>query len=187
MKKRHILIVLTLIALCLSCALAESPDPYVPEDGWIYAGYIYGGVAFAVPGDYAAFDIPEDDAANGVVILGGNEDFTLQMRVFPPEVLDYGTFRAMIEAERTAEVSTRMDDGSEITVYRNTRPSAWSELYGIALTGLDGLLYKISIFTGVDEEYGEDAPVWEIARTIGQTARHQDFSEWGVENAPSFP
>ena len=28
------------------------------------------------------------------------------------------------------------------------------------LTGLDGLFYKISIFTGADEAFGDDAPVW---------------------------
>ena len=77
-----------------------------------------------------------------------------------------------------------VDGDSEILTYRNTQPSASNELYGIAMTGLDGLFYKISIFTGTDEAYGEDAPVWQIAETVGQTARRQDFSDWDIEGAP---
>ena len=99
---------------------------------------------------------------------------------------DAQAVKEMIEQERTAEISTRMDGDSEILLYRNTKPSASSELYGIALTGLDGLFYKISIFTGADEAFGDDAPVWSIAEAIGQTVMHQDFSEWGVEGAPDF-
>lgn len=52
------------------------------------------------------------------------------------------------------------------------------------MTGLDGLFYKISIFTGTDEAYGEDASVWKIAETVGQTARHQDFSDWNIDTEP---
>ncbi len=111
-------------------------------------------------------------------------DFTIQMRVFQPEELSYDDFKAIIEQESTAEVSTRTDNDSEILLYRNTRPNAYSELYGIAITGLDGLLYKISIFTGVDEVFGADAPVWAISETVAQTVRHQDFSEWGIGDEP---
>ena len=74
----------------------------------------------------------------------------------------------------------------EILTYRNTAPGPSSELYGIAMTGLDGKLYKISIFTGADEAFGEDAPVWEIAERIAASARHQDFSEWGLKS-PGTP
>ena len=110
----------------------------------------------------------------------------MQMRVFQLEDLTFDAFKTMIESVSSAEILTRMDGDSEILVYCNTQPNAYSELYGIALTGLDGLFYKISIFTGVDEDYGQDAPVWEIAKTIAQTVRHQDFSEWGIEDAPGF-
>ena len=174
-----------LLALVPLCALAES-DPPLSTDGWGYIGYIYGGVALAVPPDYESYEIDETFAAYGCVLLGGNADFMLQMRVFQEDDLTYDDFKEMIEQERAAEISTRMDGDSEILLYRNTKPSASSELYGIALTGLDGLFYKISIFTGADEAFGDDAPVWSIAEAIGQTVMHQDFSEWGVEGAPDF-
>jgi len=187
MKKRYVFVAaFILIALCLSNAIAEDWTPLLAEDGWTYIGYTYAGITFAVPKDYYSFELTEDDVEDGFVLIGGNDDFTLQMRVFQSEDVDYDTFKAMIERERTAEISTRMDGDSEILAYRNTRPNAYSELYGIALAGLDGLLYKISIFTGVDEKYGQDAPVWGIAETIAQSTRHQDFSEWGIEDAPSF-
>ncbi len=187
MKKKFAFIVgIVLITLCMHCALAEDGNPPLSEEDWLYIGYTYGGVTFAVPKDYSHWDISPSYAAQGYVLMGGNENFTLQMRVFQPDELCYDDFKAMINQESSAQVSTRIDDDSEILIYRNTEPNAYSELFGVALTGLDGLFYKISIFTGDDGAFEESAPVWEIAEVIGQTVRHQDFSEWGVEGAPDF-
>lgn len=184
MKKRCLALMLCLIALLAFSAFSEEWTPLLEEDGWSYVGYTYGGVTFAVPGDYVNFGLTAMQKANGIVLVGGNRDFTLQLRGFAPEVMTYDTFKALIAAEKTAEVTIRTDGETEILLYRNTAPTAVSELYGIVLTGLDGRMYKISVFTGDDELFGEDAPVWEIARVVGETARIQDFTEWGIENEP---
>ena len=58
--KRTLALVLAaaLLALVPLCALAES-DPPLSTDGWGYIGYIYGGVALAVPPDYESYDYHE--------------------------------------------------------------------------------------------------------------------------------
>lgn len=185
MKKRCLAFVLCLMMLISFTAVSEDWTPLLSDDGWRYIGYTYGGVTFAVPADYTSYGLTALQKANGYLIVGGNRDFTLQLRVFEPEVMTYDAFKAIISEEKTAEVSTRMYGETEILTFRNTIPSEVSELYGIVLTGLDGRFYKISIFTGDDELFGEDAPVWEIARVVGETTRIQDFTEWGIENEPS--
>ena len=185
MKKRCLAFVLCLMMLISFTAVSEDWTPLLSDDGWSYIGYTYGGVTFAVPANYTSYGLTALQKANGYLIVGGNRDFTLQLRVFEPEVMTYDAFKAIISEEKTAEVSTRMYGETEILTFRNTIPSEVSELYGIVLTGLDGRFYKISIFTGDDELFGEDAPVWEIARVVGETTRIQDFTEWGIENEPS--
>ena len=167
-------------SLCLSCASAEEDWTALTPEGWKYIGYTYGGVTFAVPPDYENFGVNEDYKAAGYVLIGGSRDFTLVLRQFQPDQRDYASFKAIITGEKTAECRVRDDNGSEILTYRNTAPGKDSELYGIALTGLDGLFYKISIFTGDSERFDEDAPVWKIAEVIARSVRIQDFSEWGV-------
>ena len=176
MKK---LLALALSALFLSGACAEDWTALTPE-GWQYIGYTYGGVTFAVPPDYENFGVNEDYKAAGYVLIGGSRDFTLALRQFRPDQRDYASFKEIITGEKTADCRVRDDNGSEILTYRNTAPGKDSELYGIALTGLDGLFYKISIFSGADEDVSDTAPVWEIAENIGKTIRRQDFSEWGI-------
>ena len=187
MKKWFSVLLVMILTISLSCAAAEDEGASMLLNGdWQYIGYTYGGITFAVPKDYMDFGVSEADAARGCIIIGGNMDYTLQLRVFQPEELNYEVFKAVILQQESADWSVRMDGDLEILTYRNTSPSAVSELYGIAMTGLDGRLYKISIFTGSDEAFGEDAPVWGIAGTIGKSARHQDFSEWGL-NEPNPP
>lgn len=184
--KRLFSLVLTVLLMLSLIALAIAENPLQFDDGWTYVGYTYGGITFPVPIDYVDFDVDDADRAAGYVIIGGNMEFTLTLRVFQPEQMTYDQFKQRTQAEPTADWHTRMDGEREILVYRNTAPTGQSELYGIAMTGLDGLFYKISIFTGEDEDCGPDAPVWQIAEVIGEHARHQDFSEWGIEDAPSF-
>ena len=184
MKKQLIIILCAaLLMMCAACAHTEEQPPLLADDGWSYIGYTYGGVTFAVPRDYMSAGISAADAARGYIIMGGNRDFSIQLRVFQPYQLTYDEFKAMIGQVGTAETHTRMDGSMEILTYRNTAPNAYSELYGIAMTGLDGLFYKISIFTGDDGAYSPDAPVWEIAEVIAQSACHRDFSEWGITDA----
>lgn len=179
----RMIIALAAAMTLFACALAENgSEPKTENDGWQYAGYIYGGITFAIPGDYMDFGVSDADAARGCIMIGGNEKFILQLRCFDPAAIDYAYFKAIIQQEPSSDWSVRMDGDLEILTYRNTAPGPSSELYGIAMTGLDGKLYKISIFTGADEAFGEDAPVWEIAERIAESARHQDFSEWGLES-----
>ena len=182
MKKRltAILVLALSVVLCFSCAFAEDWTTITPE-GWQYVGYTYGGVTFAVPPDYQSFDVTEEYAAAGYILIGGSREFTLVLRQFQPDQMDYDTFKEIITGETTADCQERDDNGMKIITYRNTAPGADSELFGIALTGLDGLMYKISIFTGEDGDYSASAPVWQIAENIGKTTHHQDFSAWGIE------
>ena len=175
---------LFVVLLALPCALAETQNPLLFSDGWSYVGYTYGGITFAVPNDYEFYQISAADAAQGYVLMVGDADFLLQLRVFQPNQMSYADFKAIIQQEPTAEISARVDGDSEILIYRNTQPSAINELYGVGMTGLDGLFYKISIFTGDDEDFSADAPVWQIAETVGKTAQRRDFSEWGIEDTP---
>lgn len=172
-----------LLALLVGCGAmgAGAEEGFLTVDqGWKYTGYTPGGVTFAIPLDFESYDTSLFDRMAGILILGGNADFTLQLRQFSPDTMTYAEFAARIQAEPTARWGTRMDGGSEILWYRNTAATANSELFGIALTGLDGMLYKISIFTGDGEDYSPDARVWALAETIAQTVRHQDFAEWSI-------
>ena len=163
-------------------------DPAFPAEGiltddtWQYVGYITGGVTFAVPKESCQADLTEKDKSSGILMLLWNDDYTLQLKVFEPEVMTYDRFRERVCSEPSARVSVRTSEGVEILSYRNTIPASYSELFGIVMTGLDGRMYKISVFTGDSESFGDDASVWKIAEIIEKTTRIQDFSEWGIDN-----
>ena len=181
------MLVLTVLMLQV-CASAElNLDVTFDENGfisdvedWYYFGYTYGGVTFVVPTD--SYSYPLDDAQKeaGIILVTGNADYTLQLRSFEPEVMTYKDLKQQIKKEITAEVHTEEREGKEVLFYRNKYPTEVSELYGIGLEGLDGKLYKISIFTGEKEEYKKDAVVWKIADIIAKSARNRDFSQWGI-------
>lgn len=179
MKK---LLALVLLVLLCAGAMAEgvSPNP----EGWSYVGYTHGGITFLVPEDMELWQLTDEEEAAGFVLMGGSDDFTLQLRCFTPDVMPLADFRERILAEPTSEVSFTGENGS-ILCYRNTRPTSQSELYGIVLEGLDGNMYKISIFTGVDGDCSPGAKVWEIARVIGESAATMDFSDWPIEENPA--
>ena len=179
MKHGLVLIAAFLLLALLSGALAEGELRPAPE-GWVNIGWIEGGISLAVPDDFEQSYILPEYAGMGIVILGGNADFTMQLRRFDPETLTYEQFLTMIEAQPGAEVSVRHDGETEIASYRNTTADADSELYGVILTGLDGCLYKVSVFTGDDGSYADEAPVWEIAQTLGESVHLVDFSSWGI-------
>ena len=181
------MLVLTVLMLQV-CASAElNLDVTFDENGfisdtenWYYFGYTYGGVTFVVPTD--SYSYPLDDAQKeaGIILVTGNADYTLQLRSFEPEVMTYKDLKQQMKKEITAEVHTEEREGKEVLFYRNKYPTEVSELYGIGLEGLDGKLYKISIFTGEKEEYKKDAVVWKIADIIAKSARNRDFSQWGI-------
>lgn len=186
------LIIALWIVLCLAPfhSLADTNlDAEIVEDGlitdesWEYVGYTYGGITFAIPRDSTPADLSAADRSRGIIFVIWNDDFTVQLRSFEPDVLTYDAFKTMISREETAEITARTVEGTEILRYRNTKPTGPdAELYGIITTGLDGKLYKISIFTGDSETFDTEAPVWKIAEIIYQTTRIQDFSEWGISD-----
>ena len=193
--KGQMIIALMLVLAMLTiqvCAAAEiNLDVTFDENGfisdvedWYYFGYTYGGVTFAIPTD--SYSYPLDDAQKeaGIIFVAANEDYTLQLRCFEPEVMTYKDLKKQMKKEITAEVHTEERYGKEVLFYRNKYPTEVSELYGIGLEGLDGKLYKISIFTGEKEEYKKDAVVWKIADIIAKSARNRDFSEWGLPDQP---
>ena len=187
MKRILLLVAALLLLALLPGALTEGELRPAPE-GWVNIGWIEGGISLAVPDDFEQSYILPEYADMGIVILGGDADFMLQLRRFAPETLNYAEFLAMVEAQPGAEVSVRMDGEVEIAEYRNTTPDSDSELYGVILTGLDGCLYKVSVFTGDDGAFADDAPVWTIAETLGASVHLVDFSGWGIpEQEPRQP
>lgn len=164
--------------------IQAEPGGFLFDDTWMYTGYTYGGGTFAIPKESNSYELTDQFREAGIVLLIGNDDFCLQLRKFDPEVLSYEQFKEIIQAEPTAETRITERNGKEVFIYRNTDPNPYGELYGIAVTGLDGNTYKVSIFTGDSEAYGEDDPVWKIAEIIGQSFTIRDFSEWGIPTAP---
>lgn len=182
MKRCVVWIWILMMILCLPAAAQETEIPTAPE-GWSFIGYVYGGITYAVPEDYQPWELYEEETAAGIIALGGNEECTIQLRQFEEEVLTYEMLVEIMSQEPSAETAVWGEGEEEVFCYRNLNPNESSELVGVALTGTDGLLYKISIFTGTDGAFDEKAKVWEIAQILAATAQRMDFSEWGVETA----
>ena len=170
------LLLALMAAPCFAQEIVETPE------GWVYLGYAPGGVSFLVPDDLESQPLSDKQQEAGVIVVSSNMDCTLTLRCFPPEFLTWEDLLAMVQQEPNVEVTLR-GEAENILCYRNTVPTANVELYGIALTGLDGNLYKLSIFTGVDGDFSEDAPVWDIAEFIAQNSSQVDFSQWPLPDA----
>lgn len=176
-KLLTIIVILVLTALpCFADTIATLPE------GWMYAGYTHGGITFPVPADVVPYDLSEQELAMGIVLICYNADFMLQLRRFTPSELTWEQYRELMLGAATAEVRYSGDDPSILCV-KNTVPSPDSELVGIALNGLDGNLYKISIFTGFDEDCSPDAIVWDIAQIIADYTSQMDFADWLPEDS----
>ena len=178
---------LCLCLLFLTAASAEIPvedllaEGILVDDGWEYVGDLTGGVTFAIPKGMTSWSLSSRDKAAGIVLLMSNEDITVQLRRFEPGQMTYEDFTARMREEPTAEITVSERGGVEFFCYQNTRPSVSSELAGIVAVGLDGCVYKISVFTGDSERLDDEAAVWDITEVVMQTARVRDFAEWGIE------
>ncbi|MBE5780093.1 MAG: hypothetical protein E7331_12295 [Clostridiales bacterium] len=180
--KKMIVVVLLLCLQVFPC-FAESIES-LPED-WYFVGYTYGGITFPVPDDVEFFELSEQDKANGIILVCFNQDFTLQLRQFAPSDITWDEFTEIMAGESSADVSY-LDEAKSILHVKNTSPTANSELVSISMNGLDGNMYKISIFTGMDEDCSAGARVWECAQTVSAYTRYMDFSDWPLqENATS--
>ena len=172
-----LLMLLTVICLPVLADLPAQPNP----EGWRYLGYTPAGITFLIPDDTQSYPLTAIDRAEGFLFIGMNADYTIQMRRYQPEQANVAAFKAMLSFTSGAQVEVRNVNGTEVVCYRNGNPTGISELYGIVLTGTDGCMYKISIFTGVDEDFSEDAAVWEIAERIADSVSIVDYSDWPVE------
>lgn len=179
MKKWMCLFLTLVMSLVFLTALADLPAQLNPE-GWRYLGYTPAGITFLIPDDTQSIQLTAAEKTAGVIFLGMNEDYTVQLRQYQPEEANVAAFKAMLRFTPSAQVEVRDVGGTEVVCYRNTNPTGVSELYGIVLTGTDGCMYKISIFTGVDEDFSEDAAVWEIAAFIADSVSIVDYSDWPV-------
>ena len=81
-----------------------------------------------------------------------------------------------MKQEPTVQWEISEERSTPVLYYRNQAPNATTELVGVVITGTDGCMYKVSVFTGWDENFAEDAPVWEIARVLAKSIRHEDFA-----------
>lgn len=178
MKK--LLAILMLLCLLMP-AYAELPDGLeLNPEGWFWTGIVEGGFSFLLPNDTYSWELTDVQQAAGILLVAGNDDFTLQVRRFEPEQLTLDQMAEILENEPTADTEILDMDGSTVIRYRNTGASATSELYGVVFNGMDGKLYKISFFTGVDEDFSPEAPVWEIAAYIADSLMVVDFSDWPI-------
>ena len=179
MKK---LLAILMLACLLTPAYAELPDGLeMNPEGWFWTGVVEGGFSFLLPDDTYSWELTEVEQAAGIMLVAGNDDFTIQVRRFEPEQLTLDRMAEMLENEPTADTEKLDMDGTTVIRYRNTGASATSELYGIVFNGADGRLYKINFFTGVDEDFSAEAPVWEIAAFIADSLMPMDFSDWPIE------
>ena len=176
-----VLIFLPLSAVCeTNLEVTADGNGFLNDETWQYYGYTYGGITFAIPANSYQLEVCQEYEEAGIVSLIGNEDYMLQVRKFPPEVMTYDQFKTYIQSEPSADIRIDERDGKEILIYRNTKPNVHGELFGITMTGMDGTTYKFSLFTGESEACDADAPVWKIAEIIAETTNYRDFAEWGI-------
>ena len=181
MMRKMLMIVLCML-LCLPALAETAAVPAQPNpEGWRYLGYTPAGVTMLIPEDTQSYSLTAAERAAGILFVGANEAYTIQLRRYEPDQMDLAAFRAMMTFAG-AQVETREDGGTQIFSYRNPNPTGTSELFGVALTGTDGCMYKISIFTGVDEDCSDTAPVWEIAEYIAGSVSIVDYSGWPMED-----
>ena len=134
-----------------------------------------------MPDDIQFWDLYPYETEMGILFLGGSADYTIQLRRYLPEEFSIEEFKELLLNDPASDVTETERDGVSILSYRNMSPSADSQLFGILLEGLDGNIYKISIFTGESEDFSPEARVWEIAQTIADNVSIMDFSAWPVE------
>ena len=85
-------------------------------------------------------------------------------------------FLQLVQQTPNTQWEVSEERGTPVLCYRNLAATAITELVGVVITGTDGCMYKVSIFTGWDENFAEDAPVWEIAQVVADSLRYEDFS-----------
>lgn len=166
---------------CDSCGMIiEAADEAAAElpDGWKNIWNEEGGIIFSVPGNVISWTLSDEDAA--ILWRGSSQDITVQLRAYEADELTYEEFIAMLGEYEYAVTDVRSIDGTEITVYNNPEPAANMQLSGAVLNGVDGRLYKLSVFSGDSDDFSEDAAVWELADTVMQSVHVRRFFGWNI-------
>ena len=166
---RRIALLIAIFMLFSFTAFGE--DIIYAPDGWVFVGYPAGDVVFAVPETYVSREVSQESAAKGYVEIGGNSEFTLQVRAFEPESATYEEFVSRLTTERPVTLTEHEVDGVTVASYVRGDATAESELFGIVITGSDGRLYKLSIFAGGDGDISGDSKALEIGRIMAGTVR----------------
>ena len=165
-----------LLALLLAVLSAAAEDIEVQPEGYTYCGYMPGGITFLIPGDMVNCELYEWEKQAGMLLYTESLTCSIQLRRFEPDAMTMEQFLELVKQEPTVQWEISEERGSPVLYYRNQAPAATTELVGVVITGTDGCMYKVSVFTGWDENFAEDAPVWEIARVLAESIRHEDFS-----------
>lgn len=164
MKK--LLILLLTLLLCVP-AMAESVLPEAADaTDWALVGYSPAGLTFSVPWDTQSFALTDEEKEAGFRFLGMSADYTIQMRQYSPDEMNLDIFANMMGIFSGSEGERITVNEVEMLIYRNVNPSTETELCGIAFTGLDGCMYRLSFFTGTSGDFSDAAPVWAIAHAV---------------------
>lgn len=169
-----------LLAVMNISVLAEQESMTVVPYGWKSVWNEECGVVFAVPADMAEWTVDKQDAEDGLLWRGSNADMTVQLKVYGEDALSYAQFIDMLDEYEYTVTDVRNVGDTEITVYANPVPGENMQLCGAVLTGTDGRLCKISVFNGDNDEYSEDAAVWELADMFMQTVQVRKFFGWNI-------
>ena len=173
---------LLLAALLLFAMPAWAEREYLVDENWTYVGNAEAGITFPVPKDYESVELGEAEKAAGYVLFGGDAYFMAQMQRYTPDVVTYEQFKDVMVNEGGVNGATRMDEDYEVFVFTHPDPVAGQELAGVITEGLDGSVYRLSIFAGPSGA-ADDTQAMQIAQVIGIYLVHMDFSEWEREQA----
>lgn len=170
--RKLLAIVLALCLMSIPC-FAEETDLSVYT--WITLGSTDRGISFPVPQN-AEFIAPSDEErAAGVITVCSNDDFTLHLQSFASATTPWEDFKNSVLNDTTVKTEF-FGEEQNVLYIKNAAPTADSTLATIALDGLDGHIYKIMLFAGIDKNIAPEATVWEIAQTIAAHTRQIDFS-----------
>lgn len=174
MRLRRFLVLLMALMLTLLPAAAEEIE--IQPEGYRYCGYIPGGITFLLPNDMVSYELYEEEKLAGILIYAESQNCSIQLRRFEPDEMTLPQFLQLVQQARNTHWEVSEERGTPVLCYRNLAANDRTELVGVVITGTDGCMYKVSIFTGWDGNFAEDAPVWEISQMIANSLRHEDFT-----------
>ena len=165
-----------LLALLLAVLPAAAEEIEIQPEGYSYCGYMPGGITFLMPKDMVSYELYEEEKLAGILSYAESLNCSIQLRRFEPDVMTMQQFQQLVQKAPNTQWEVSEERGTPVLCYRNLAANDSTELVGVVITGTDGCMYKVSIFTGWDGNFAEDAPVWKIAQVVADSLRHEDFS-----------